>query len=893
MKILKIAGFVVAGLLVLVIAALAIAAATFDPNDYRGRIADAVKKQTGRELALGDIQLKIFPWLNVSISDAKLSNAAGFGEQPFAQVGKLSVGVKLMPLLFDKQIQVSTVALEGLQINAAKNKDGVSNWDDLVKRKEAEAQAPQQAPEQKPEQSKAESQFSLDSLDIAGISISNAAVRYDDAQIGAHYELKNLKLKTSALSPDKPFDIDLAVSALSKAPEVKADIEFSGTITPDFKTQQFTTKDLKLSVNGLRATLTKDKNGRSNWEHLLKAGADTPEEAKDPNKAPFDLNRIGIAGIAINDAALVYSDAQSGAHYELSTLNFKTGAFTPGEPCDIDLKTAVLSKAPAANADLALSGTLKPDFKHNKLDTQDLKLTLKGKANELDVTATLRTRLLADFGAQLFNLQDLSVDSEIAGQQVPGGKQNLKLGGTIAYNGKDGAFRFQNGLLTAADLVLKTDISGTGLNTETPRIYGPLTMEKFSPRKLAGVFGIQPDTADPAALSSASLSTKINGSLSRAALQDLAITLDQTTIKGQASIDDFKTQAISFALKLDSIDADRYLPPKPVENPQAKKTEQKTDINAIQLPNELLAKLNANGTFDIGALKINNLKLKNIALKLSGTAGGAKQQDLSAQLYGGSVSLSNRFTPAAAPGYAAKVKLSSFEAAPFLLDLLGKDYVSGTANVDLDVGGRGQTVGDLRKTLSGNFAARAENGAVKGFNLGQIIRRGEAALAGNLNYQETSAPTTDFATITVSGKLNNGVLTTDDLNAASPLFRVGGAGTINLVNETIDYTAKPTIVETSKGQGGKELSQLNGVTIPIRLTGNLYQPKYKIDIKDAVKQKATEKVREELKGREDEVKQKINDKLGDLLFGKKKKQQQEQPQSAPEATPEEATPSPQ
>ncbi len=884
MKILKIAGFVIAGLLVLVIAALAIAAATFDPNDYRGRIADAVKQQTGRELALGDIQLKIFPWLNVSISDARLSNAAGFGDQPFAQVGKLSVGVKLMPLLLDKQIQVSTVSLEGLQVNAAKNKDGVSNWDDLVKRKEAEAQAP----EQKPEQSKAESQFSLDSLDIAGISISDAAVSYDDAQIGARYELKDLKLKTSALAPDKPVNIELAVSALSKAPEVQADIEFSGTVTPDFKTKQFTTKDLKLSVNGLRATLTKDKNGRGNWEHLLKP-SNAPEQPKDPNAAPFDLNRIGIAGIAINDAALVYSDAQSGAHYELSKLNFKTGAFTPGEPCDIDLKSALLSKAPAATADLGLSGTLKPDFKNNKLDTQDLKLTLKGKAKELDVTATLRTRLLADFGAQLFNLQDLSVDSEIAGKQVPGGKQSLKLGGTVAYNGSQGAFRFQNGVLTAADLVLKTDISGTGLNTETPRVYGPLTMEKFSPRKLAGVFGIQPNTADPAALSSASLSTKINGSLSRAALQDLAITLDQTTIKGQASIDDFKTQALSFALKLDSIDADRYLPPKPVENPQAKKAEQKTDINAIQLPNELLTKLNANGSFDIGALKINNLKLKNIALKLSGTPGGAKQQDLSAQLYGGSVSLSNRFTPAAAPGYAAKLKLSSFEAAPFLLDLLGKDYVSGTANLDLDVGGRGQTVGDLRKTLSGSFAAKAENGAVKGFNLGQIIRRAEAALAGNLNYQETSAPTTDFATITVSGKLNNGVLTTDDLNAASPLFRVGGAGTINLANETIDYTAKPTIVETSKGQGGKELSQLNGVTIPIRLTGNLYQPKYKVDIKDAIKQKATEKVREELKGREDEVKQKINDKIGDLLFGKKKKQQQ----TAPEAAPEEATPSPQ
>ena len=128
------------------------------------------------------------------------------------------------------------------------------------------------------------------------------------------------------------------------------------------------------------------------------------------------------------------------------------------------------------------------------------------------------------------------------------------------------------------------------------------------------------------------------------------------------------------------------------------------------------------------------------------------------------------------------------------------------------------------------------------------------------------------------------MLTSDDLAAASPLFRVSGSGQLDLANETINYTARPTIVETSKGQGGKELAQLDGVTIPIRLTGNLFKPKYKLDVQEAVKQKATEKVREQIKGKETEIKEKINDKIGDLLFGKKRNKAAPQ-EPAPEATP--------
>ncbi|MFT4047925.1 MAG: AsmA family protein [Solimonas sp.] len=737
---LKIVLLVFGSLVLLMIAALVAAVMLFDPNDYRGQLQDAVRKETGRELALGDIKLKVFPWLRVSLADARLGNAAGFGEQPFAEVKSVSVGVQLMPLLLDRQIKVSAVTLDGLRVNLARNADGVGNWQDLVKHQQEASKEP-------------------------------------------------------------------------SAPKPEAE-------------------------------------------------------------APLSLDGIGIDGVKIDDAAVVYDDARAGRHYELQKMTLKTGALRPRDPFDVELSANLLSKTPAAQTDVTLSGTVKPDFAARRLDTDGLKLGLKGKALDYDVDTTVKTRLIADLAAQVFNLNGLTVDARVGGPSIPGGSQNVQLGGDLAYNLKEGALRFANGKLKAADLTLTTDIAGSGLGSDHAKWSGPVTIAPFNPRKLLEAFGVRLDTADPKALSDASFAAQIGGTPGSVALQNVAITLDQSRIKGSLSVQDFKTLALAFALQVDSIDLDRYLPPKAREAGKVETASgEKKDRNTHDLPGEALNKLNAEGIFDIAMLKAKNLKLSSVRLKLSGRGpGSVKQQDLSAQLYGGSLTLSQRYTPGATPAYALKAQLSSFQAAPFLLDLTGKDTVSGVADFSADLAGRGKTYGDLRRTLSGKLAAQAKNGAVKGFNLGALIRKAEAALAGDLNYRETSAPETDFTAISVSGTVSNGVLHSEDLSATSPLFRVGGAGDINLVDETINYTARPTIVGTSQDQSGKELSQLNGVTIPIRLTGSLWKPKYKIEISDAVRQKAEQKIKEKLA--DPKIKQKLNDKLDELLFGKKKKKEQ-------------------
>ena len=74
MKALKYAGLALAALVLLVIAGVVVFAMTFDPNKYKGQIAEAVKDKTGRVLKLeGDLKVAIFPSLGADLARVSLS----------------------------------------------------------------------------------------------------------------------------------------------------------------------------------------------------------------------------------------------------------------------------------------------------------------------------------------------------------------------------------------------------------------------------------------------------------------------------------------------------------------------------------------------------------------------------------------------------------------------------------------------------------------------------------------------------------------------------------------------------------------------------------------------------------------------------------------------------
>src|SRR6185503_529450 len=152
---------------------LAVVAATFDPNQYKPQIVQAVKEKTQRTLRLdGNIGLAFWPSIGAKVGKASLSERAA--DREFAAVEEVRVSLKLLPLL-SKQAVVDTVRIKGLRANIVKGKDGKLNVDDL-------AGAP--AGKEKPAPKGAEPGFQAD---IAGVEITDAAITYTDQAAGSKY----------------------------------------------------------------------------------------------------------------------------------------------------------------------------------------------------------------------------------------------------------------------------------------------------------------------------------------------------------------------------------------------------------------------------------------------------------------------------------------------------------------------------------------------------------------------------------------------------------------------------------------------------------------------------------------------------------------------------------
>ena len=72
------------------------------------------------------------------------------------------------------------------------------------------------------------------------------------------------------------------------------------------------------------------------------------------------------------------------------------------------------------------------------------------------------------------------------------------------------------------------------------------------------------------------------------------------------------------------------------------------------------------------------------------------------------------------------------------------------------------------------------------------------------------------------------------------------------MRERIDYTLQVSVVGTLTGQGGKDLSRLRGVTVPIKVSGSFDQPAYALDLERLVTESAKGQLRKKIEQQLDE-----------------------------------------
>ncbi len=124
-KIIKFAGFVLAGLIGLLVLIVIILKIIPD-NQYKSWISSAVESSTGRSFSIGSLDLDFGTSLRIGADKMQLGNASWADKADMLSVNHLDAELKLIPL-FSGRAELFT-HLDTANIIAESNPDGVSNW---------------------------------------------------------------------------------------------------------------------------------------------------------------------------------------------------------------------------------------------------------------------------------------------------------------------------------------------------------------------------------------------------------------------------------------------------------------------------------------------------------------------------------------------------------------------------------------------------------------------------------------------------------------------------------------------------------------------------------------------------------------------------------------------
>lgn len=358
-----------------------------------------------------------------------------------------------------------------------------------------------------------------------------------------------------------------------------------------------------------------------------------------------------------------------------------------------------------------------------------------------------------------------------------------------------------------------------------------LDIPQFSPRTLIEQIdpALMPATSDPSVLGALALTLDIAGSKQKLTMNQAVVKLDDSTVSFTGGLPSVSPPHLVFNGQLDTLDLDRYLPPKQKEQTTGIEEEAATPPKAIDYAP--LRTLVLDSAFKVGSLKVHGGLVENIDLSLIGRDGLFSLEPLTLDLYQGKVETSAHLNVQGdTPKTAVDVKTYGIMVGPLLKDFVDNEVLEGVLESSVSLELMGDTPEAIKKSLNGTGNLMFRDGAIVGIDLAAMVRNIQTAFIGN-GAQEK--PKTDFAELHAPFVLTNGVFSTENISLKSPLLRVAVKGSADLVKETLDMRVHPKFVATLVGQG--DTIKRSGLMIPVVVGGTFQEPVFSPDVEEMVK----------------------------------------------------------
>lgn len=432
------------------VAGAAYVAATFDPNDYKDQIIQAVKDSKQRDLRLdGKITLSFFPSIGANVGKVSLSEFNS--DKQFAAIDSARVSLALLPL-FSGQAVVNEVALSGLQATLIKRKDGTTNIDDLLGAKE-----------EKTAEKKTDGKQPI-KFDIAAISIEKTSLTYRDEDSGAQYAIKDLNLHTGRIANGVPSKIDLSAAVQANQPKLDIATQLKTTLTFDLDKQQYRLEGLDLQASGAALDISNLK---------IKAGGDA--------SADLATQEFGAKKFALNATGVKAKDS-----FEI-TLDAPALSLTKDKFSGDKLMLNAKLNGAAGNIVAALS---LPGLEGNaqSFKSSALTLDLDVKQPEQAFKVKLSSPLSGNFQAKQFDLSNLVVAVNASGDKLPNKSISSEMKGSVQVDAKKETVHANlAGGLLQSQVKARVGVSGFA----DPAIHFDVDIDQFDadlymPKKSAG-----------------------------------------------------------------------------------------------------------------------------------------------------------------------------------------------------------------------------------------------------------------------------------------------------------------------------------------------------------------------------------------------------------------------
>ncbi len=336
---------------------------------------------------------------------------------------------------------------------------------------------------------------------------------------------------------------------------------------------------------------------------------------------------------------------------------------------------------------------------------------------------------------------------------------------------------------------------------------------------------------NPVAWKQIKFAALITGDDSHINISDLQLMLDQELIQASGSVA-FKGPDIKLDVTARSLHIDPWMPAAadlaaaPASGQSAPMTEAtagkqasgeaEPDLRFLK-PWKLRAKVKANAIF------LHGLEMQNFLMSVKASRGLITLRPLSFNLAGGKVVEKASINVAAYPArWRESVQMKNVAVGPLLKSQADMDMLEGTLEMNTSFKATGLTNAAI-SSLNGRANVVMSNGKIRGFDIAGALRR----------FTNPAAPVgpqeTDFSKLSASFVIKNGVAANKDLFMASPLLRVTGHGTVDLVKKEMDYHVKPRVVGTLKGQGDS-IPLRRGLSVPMHISGPFASPRVRFEV---------------------------------------------------------------